>query len=123
MARDQPSSCTISTPNLAKVRSISGNCSGALFFTTMVAAGDRAQRQEGGDLVEVFVEAELAAPQRAAAVHGHARGAHALDAHAQHGHEAAELLHVRLAAAFISVEVPSARAAHSTKFSVVVTEA
>jgi hypothetical protein len=29
----QPPSCTTCTPNLAKVRSISGNCSGAEFFT------------------------------------------------------------------------------------------
>ena len=46
--------------------------------------------------MEVFVESELAAAQFGTAVHRDARGAQALDLHAQHLHEAAELLHVRL---------------------------
>ncbi len=60
-----------------------------------VAIGDRAQREERRDLVEVLVEGELAAAELLAAMHGHARGADALDARAHHRHEAAELLHMR----------------------------
>ncbi|MPM22357.1 hypothetical protein SDC9_68809 [bioreactor metagenome] len=61
-----------------------------------VAAGDRPQREEGGDFVEILIEAELAAAQRGPADHRDTRGADALDLRAQHLHEAAELLHVRL---------------------------
>ena len=62
-----------------------------------VAAGDRAQRQEGRDLVEVVLEGVFGATERLDAFDLEARAAAAGDARAHPAEEGAELLHVRLA--------------------------
>ena len=62
-----------------------------------LAAGDGAQREEGDDLVEILREGELGAVQRIDTGDDEARGADAVDARAHRCHEAAELLHMRLA--------------------------
>ena len=61
-----------------------------------ITTRDGAEREESDDLVEVFGEGEFAATERAHALDRHTRGANALDARAEQGHEAAEFLHVRL---------------------------
>ncbi len=62
-----------------------------------VAAGDGAEREEGGDLVEVVVEGVVGAAQRVDAVDHEMRAAAAGDARAHPREKGAELLDVRLA--------------------------
>lgn len=74
-----------------------GELLGVRVLDLHIAAGDGAQGQEGDDLVEVFGKGEVAAAQALHAVDAQARGAQALELGAQHLHELAELLHMRLA--------------------------
>jgi hypothetical protein len=113
--RDQPPSCTMRTPNLAKVRSISGNCSGVEFFTSTQPPVMAPSARKVTISWKSSAKVKSPPPSSLHAVDHQARGAQPFDARAQHLHEGAELLHVRLAggvhqhaAAF------EASAAHST---------
>ncbi|MNQ22259.1 hypothetical protein D3C85_353970 [compost metagenome] len=123
MARDQPSACSICTPNLAKVRSMSGKLPGALLRTTtsppVIAPSARkvviswkssSKRNSPPPSAPppCTVSREVPMPSMRTPIMAMKR-----QNSCTCGSEAA----------LVSVEVPPAAAAHSTKFSVVVTEA
>ena len=81
------------------------------------------EREEGDDLVEVLDEGVVDAAQRVDAVHLQPRGADARDARAHSARKAQNSCTCGSQAALTSRERPRASAAHSTKFSVVVTDA
>ncbi|MNT30989.1 hypothetical protein D3C72_1668090 [compost metagenome] len=122
-ARDQPSSCTICTPNLAKVRSISGKLPGVLLRTTtsppviapsarkVVISWKSSSKVNSPPLSRPpprTVSREVPMPSMSAPIICMKR-----QNSCTCGSDAA----------LVSVDSPSAAAAHSTKFSVVVTEA
>ncbi len=123
-AADQPSSCSSSTPNLAKVRSSSGNCADAPLRTAtlppVIAPSARKVATSWKSSAKVY----SAPPQRIQAVHRAAASVPVPAMRRAHlAQERAELLHVRLARGVGEPRAAARRTAHSTKFSVVVTEA
>ncbi|MDT4871713.1 hypothetical protein FQZ97_1068560 [compost metagenome] len=122
-ARDQPFSCTICTPNLAKVRSISGKLPGVLLRTTtsppVIAPSARKVVISWKSSSKVNSPPRRRAPPRTVRreVPMPSMSAPIIAMKRQNSCTCGS------EAALVRVDSPCAAAAHSTKFSVVVTEA
>lgn len=119
----RPASCTTCTPNFAKQRSISGNCSGAELATRtsppVIAPSARKVTISWKSSAKVKVVPPSASTPVMARREVPMPSMRAPSWFMKRQNSCT----CGSDAAFVSVEVPDASAAHSTKFSVVVTDA